>query len=330
MPEDEKLDQEELTEQVSPNGAGEAKSVLSRLFNKEMLIPAAAAAATAAAAGLVAKKGPDVKNRLAGEAKESAEDLGGKAAEGAKEKITGGGGVGSMLGGAAKLIPGVGGGGKGGKKKKTRRLPIQRWTDVAVPVEVAYEKWTNFDDFPKFMHRVLNVERKEDDIVKWEEKIWFSRRQWQGKITDQRENDRIAWTTESGTAHTGVVSFHRLDDNLTRVLVTVDFQPAGMMEKMASGLRFVKRAVQADLARFKAYVELGEAEGVEYEVAPSKDDQKDEQDDQKDEKDEQEDEKEDQRSEKDDESDDSDEDRESEREERETRRKERRQAAKAA
>src|SRR5438105_13809378 len=69
-------------------------------------------------------------------------------------------------------------------------------------------------------------------------------------------------------SHAGVVSFHSLDDELTRVMVTMDFVPQGMVEKMASGLRFVKRAVQADLARFKAYVELGEAEGLEYHAKP--------------------------------------------------------------
>jgi hypothetical protein len=142
---------------------------------------------------------------------------------------------------------------------------------VAVPVEEVFEQWRKFEDFPKFMHRVVKVDQKDDTNVQWEEKIWFSRRQWQGEITDLRENDRIAWKTVSGTSHSGVVSFHKLDDRLTRVLVTVDFQPAGMIEKMGSGLRFAKRAVQADLARFKAYVELGEAEGVEYEVAPQQD-----------------------------------------------------------
>jgi hypothetical protein len=100
--------------------------------------------------------------------------------------------------------------------------------------------------------------------VSWQEKIWFSKRQWEGEITDRRENDRIAWKTVKGTSHSGVVSFHRLDTNLTRVMVTLDFKPSGMIEKMASGLRFVKRAVQADLARFKAYVELGETKGLEY------------------------------------------------------------------
>jgi uncharacterized membrane protein len=244
---------------------GSGSSGLSRLFSKDVLVPAAATAVTATAAGLAAKKGPDLKNKLMGEAREGAQGLGREGVKGAKEAITGGGGgpLGAIAGGASKLLPGKGG------HKKTRRLPIQRWTDIAVPVERAYEQWTKFDEFPKFMHRVVSVEQGDDDTVDWEEKIWFSKRQWQGQITDRRENDRIAWKTVSGTQHTGVVSFHRLDENLTRVLVTVDFQPAGMIEKMASGLRFAKRAVQADLARFKAYVELGDAEGVEYESVPA-------------------------------------------------------------
>jgi uncharacterized membrane protein len=152
----------------------------------------------------------------------------------------------------------------GGGREKTRRLPIQRWTDVAVPVETVYEKWTQFEEFPKFMHRVVSVEQKDDDHIAWQEKIWFSKRQWEAEIVENRKNDRIVWKTTQGTSHTGLISFHRLDENLTRVMVTLDFHPSGMIEKMASGLRFAKRAVQADLARFKAYVELGEAEGVEY------------------------------------------------------------------
>ena len=155
-------------------------------------------------------------------------------------------------------------GGGGETSGKTRRLPIQRWTDIAAPLDVVYERWTHFDDFPKFMHRVLSVESEGRNKVSWEEKIWFSRREWEGEITERRKNDRIAWKTTKGTSHSGVVTFHRLDTNLTRVMVDIDFHPSGMIEKMASGLRFVKRAVEADLARFKAYVELGEAKGLEY------------------------------------------------------------------
>ena len=73
----------------------------------------------------------------------------------------------------------------------------------------------------------------------------------------------------SGTQHSGVISFHKLDSNLTRVLVTIDFVPSGMLEKMASGMRFVKRAVEADLARFKAYVEFGDVKGLEYKSTPA-------------------------------------------------------------
>jgi hypothetical protein len=73
-------------------------------------------------------------------------------------------------------------------------------------------------------------------------------------------------------SHKGIVSFHKLADNLTRVMVTMEFEPNGMVEKMASGLRFVKRAVQADLARFKAYVEMEEAKGIEYRPNPEEDD----------------------------------------------------------
>jgi uncharacterized membrane protein len=133
-----------------------------------------------------------------------------------------------------------------------------------VPVEKAYQAWTKFDQYPQFMHRVLNVERKDRDKISWQEKIWFSSREWEGEITERRKNDRIAWKTTSGMSHRGIVSFHKIGDNLTRVMVDMEFEPNGMIEKMASGMRFVKRAVQSDLARFKAYVEMEDARGIEY------------------------------------------------------------------
>jgi uncharacterized membrane protein len=201
---------------------------------------------------------------------EGAERLGKKAVEGAKSGLQDGKGLGAIGKVASKALPGGGGGGG----KKTRRLPIQRWTDVAVPVDKAYDAWTKFDQYPKFMHRVLSVEKKGRDKVSWQEKIWFSKRQWEGQITEQRKNDRIVWKTTQGMSHKGIVSFHRLDDNLTRVMVEMEFEPNGMIEKMASGLRFVKRAVQADLARFKAYVEMSDAKGLEYRPGSEDDDEK--------------------------------------------------------
>ena len=230
--------------------------------NKELL----ASAALSAAGAVAAAKGPQLVRRLTQTAEErvegEAERLGEKAIEGAKERVGGGGFAGKILSKALAGGGGKGGGGSGGKK--TRRLPIQRWTDVSVPVDKAYDAWLEFDQYPKFMHRVLSVEKKGRDRVRWQEKIWFSRRQWEGRITEQRKNDRIVWKTTSGMSHRGIVSFHEIGPHLTRVLVTMEFEPNGMIEKMASGLRFVKRAVQADLARFKAYVEMRDAKGIEY------------------------------------------------------------------
>ena len=228
---------------------------------KRLIVPAAAGLGSLAATYAV-RKGPDllkdrVKPKLEEQGSEEAAKVGKKAAQKLQSE---GGPMAKVAGKAAEKLSGGGGDSKG----KTRRLPIQRWTDIAAPIDVVYERWTEFEDFPKFMHRVLSVKKEDRNKLSWEEKIWFSRRQWEGEITDRRKNERVAWKTTKGTSHTGVVTFHKLDTNLTRVMVDMDFHPSGMIEKMASGLRFVKRAVQADLARFKAYVELGEAKGVDY------------------------------------------------------------------
>src|SRR3954454_22096378 len=244
---------EQLKDTISDNGGSP--------LSKEKVLPALATAAAAAAAGLVAAKGPDLLKKVSGGADAEAEELGGKAAEGAKQRL---GSSGGLVGKAASKLMGS----KGQEGGKTRRLPIQRWTDVAVPIDKAYDAWTNFEEFPNFMHRVLEVSQEDGNKIHWREKIWFSTREWDGEITDKRRNDRIAWKSVSGTQHSGVISFHRLDKNLTRVLVTVDFVPAGMIEKMASGMRFVRRAVEADLARFKAYVEFGDVKGLEYRAQP--------------------------------------------------------------
>jgi uncharacterized membrane protein len=253
-----------MAEDNGSKTGGGAQELLQSLMSKEVVIPAVATAASVVA--YAARKGAgEAKEKLEGEA----EKIGEEGAEGAKKGLTGGGG-GTFGKLASKAIGGGGGSGGGGDKaKKTRRLPIQRYTDVAAPVGTVYEKWTEFEEFPNFMHRVLNVKQEDDNKVTWDEKIWFSSRHWEGEITERKRNKRVAWKTTSGMAHAGVVTFHKLDDELTRVMVDMDFVPQGMIEKMASGLRFVKRAVQADLARFKAYVELGQAEDLEYHFKPA-------------------------------------------------------------
>jgi uncharacterized membrane protein len=245
---------EEGKEKVSGNGHDG--------LAKKILIPAAGAVGTAAV-GYAAKKVPELfRDQVVPKLEDRGSDEAAKMGKQAVDKMKDQSGI---VGKVAGSVAGKVGGGNGdGGGKKTRRLPIQRYTDVAVPVEVAYKAWTQFDKFPNFMHRVRSVEKTGNDEVQWEEKIWFSKRQWKGKITERRKNDRIVWKTTSGTQHSGIVSFHKIGDNLTRVMVTVDFHPTGMIEKMGSGLRFAKRAVEADLARFKTYVEMKDAKNVQY------------------------------------------------------------------
>jgi uncharacterized membrane protein len=251
---------EDAAEKVNGNGQGDSL--------KKVLVPAVAGlgslAATYAARRATEALKDKTESKLEEEGSKGLEKVGGSAAEKMKQQ---GGATGKVAG---KMLEKVTGGGSSSSSGKTRRLPIQRWTDIAAPIDVVWERWTQFEDFPKFMHRVLTVkpDKEEENKISWEEKIWFSRRQWEGEITERKKNDRIAWKTQSGTKHSGVVTFHRLAPNLTRVMVDMEFEPGGMIEKMASGMRFVKRAVQSDLARFKAYVEMGEAEGISYRHDP--------------------------------------------------------------
>jgi ribosome-associated toxin RatA of RatAB toxin-antitoxin module len=234
-------------------------------MRKQMIVPMALGAAGALASG----KGSDLVRNLAdtldGTRQQAEAKVGEKILDTAKDRLEMEGGlVGRML---AKRLDNTGDGGSGSGNKKTRRLPIQRWTDVSVPIEAAYKAFSDFESYPTFMHRVVRVERVGRNKVRFDEKIWFGRRQWEAQITERRSNDRLVWKTTSGMSHRGVVSFHKLDSKLTRVMVDMEFEPNGVIEKMASGLRFVKRAVQADLARFKAHVEMDDAKGIEYRSA---------------------------------------------------------------
>src|SRR5436190_5935269 len=168
----------------------------------------------------------------------------GKAAESMMDKFTGG----------------KGGGGKADGTGRGRRLPIQEAIDVGVPIDVAYNEWTQFEQFPEFMHRVEQIEQKDDTHLVWHENIWGRRRKWTAEITDQTPNERIAWRSEEGAENVGVITFHDLGDRLTRILVNLDFQPKGLMEKTASGFRMSRRALRSDLMRFKAHIEMQDEE----------------------------------------------------------------------
>ena len=174
---------------------------------------------------------------------------------------------GELLGGGPlKRVFGGGGGGgddsdeDGGRAApgfgSGRRMPIQQAVDVAVPVREAYNHWTEFEDWPEFMHRIESAEQVDDTTISFQAKICGISKRFEADIVEQRPEERIEWNVTDGYAHTGVATFHALSDNLTRIDVSLDVQPANLIDKASRGMRFVKRAVRGDLHRFKAYVEL--------------------------------------------------------------------------
>ena len=148
-------------------------------------------------------------------------------------------------------MPGVG---------KGRRMPVQQSVDVAVPLETAYNQWTQFEDWPKFMHRVTRVTQEDDCTVSFATKIWGKTKEFEAEIETQRPDERIKWRVSQGITHTGVVTFHELAPRLTRIELTLDVDPGSLIEKAARGMRHVKRAARADLHRFKAFIEMQEIE----------------------------------------------------------------------
>jgi uncharacterized membrane protein len=167
----------------------------------------------------------------------------------------------------SKLTPGGGddddedgGGNAGDGTGKGRRMPVQQSVDVAAPIDVVYDQWTQFEDYPKFMHRVQRVEQRDDAHVAFHAKVWGINRMWEAEIVEQRPDERIVFKSVNGVQLTGVVTFHDMAERLTRIELNIDVDPDGPIEKIARGTRMIKRAARGDLKRFKAYVEMHEEE----------------------------------------------------------------------
>jgi uncharacterized membrane protein YgcG len=135
-------------------------------------------------------------------------------------------------------------------------MPVQQSVDIGAPIETVYNQWTQFEDWPSFMHRVTRVTQEDDCTLSFATKIWGKTKEFTANIETQWPNERIKWSVSQGMTHTGVVTFHELAPNLTRVLLSFDVEPGSLIEKAARGMRHVKRAARADLHRFKALIEM--------------------------------------------------------------------------
>jgi uncharacterized membrane protein len=132
---------------------------------------------------------------------------------------------------------------------------IEESVEVEVPISTAYNQWTQFEEFPKFMGGVQEVRQLDDAHLRWVASVAGEVREWNAVIDEQRPDERIAWHSTTGTRNTGVVTFHRVGDNRSTVLVQMGFEPKGMREKLGHALGLDRRRVRADLKRFKELIE---------------------------------------------------------------------------
>jgi uncharacterized membrane protein len=126
---------------------------------------------------------------------------------------------------------------------------------VDVPVSAAYNQWTQFEEFPKFMEGVEEVSQQTDSRVHWRTRIAGKEQEWDAEIVQQLPDRRVAWKSIDGTANSGEVVFEPIDSRRTKIVAHMEYEPEGVAENVGDKLGLVSRRVEADLERFKTYIE---------------------------------------------------------------------------
>ncbi len=163
--------------------------------------------------------------------------------------------------------------GKEGHGGKAKSVTIAEDIDVGVPAREAYDQWTRFQEFSTFAKGVVSVEKTDETHSNWTVKVAKSTRSWTANVTEQIPDERIAWTT-SGAKGTikGVVTFHPITDNLTRVLLVIEYFPKGLLEKTGNIWRAQGRRARLDLKLYRKFIMLrgSAAEGWRGEIRDGK------------------------------------------------------------
>ncbi|QSE82206.1 SRPBCC family protein [Rhodococcus koreensis] len=148
-----------------------------------------------------------------------------------------------------------GGGGGGGKGKKLKLTNIVETIDVGVPVQLAYNQWTQFADFPSFMKKVERVEQEADEKLEWKAQIFLSHRTWEASILEQVPDERIVWRSKGAKGFIdGAVTFHEVTPDLTRIVLILEYHPKGLFEKTGNLWRAQGRRARLELKHFGRHV----------------------------------------------------------------------------
>ena len=132
---------------------------------------------------------------------------------------------------------------------------IEKSIEINVPVKAAYNQWTQFEEFPKFMEGVKQVKQIDDTHLHWKADIGGKEKEWNAEITEQIPDERIAWRSRDGAMNAGVVTFHRLSDSKSKVMLQMEYDPEGIVEKAGDAVGVVSQRVVGDLERFKRFIE---------------------------------------------------------------------------
>ena len=148
---------------------------------------------------------------------------------------------------------------------------VTRFVDVDVPLSVAYNQWTQFEDFPEFMDGVERVEQLADDRIRWTASFGGETHQWESLIVVQIPDQRIVWRADEGKENNGTVTFEKLDPGRTRVHLELYWEPEGFKEKLGASMQFDDRRVEKDLHNFKEFIEdRDRATGAYRDIVPGK------------------------------------------------------------
>lgn len=132
---------------------------------------------------------------------------------------------------------------------------IEESIEVNVPVRTAYNQWTQFEEFPRFMDGVERVEQKDTTHLHWVANVAGKRKEWDAEITQQQPDRKVAWHATSGAPNGGEVTFDPIDANRTRINVRMDVDPEGLVENLGQAVGVPQRQVKADLERYKEFIE---------------------------------------------------------------------------
>jgi uncharacterized membrane protein len=132
---------------------------------------------------------------------------------------------------------------------------LEKSVEVKVPVRTAYNQWTQFEDFPQFMSGIEYVRQLDDKTLVWKALLLGNEEEWKAEITEQHPDERIAWRSLTGAKNAGVITFHYIDENTSRVMLQLEYDPDGFVEHVGSAIGVVDRYVENALQRYKAFLE---------------------------------------------------------------------------